>query len=82
MGMRESKIQRGDLLSTLKSTSLSGFGEKKFYIENIPGGEVSFSGGKFSLYEIIPWGMNFYTEKLPWGKILYIENHPERMCSI
>ena len=44
--------------ATLKSTSLSGFGEKKFYIENIPGGggEVSISGEKFSLYKIIPWG--------------------------
>ena len=30
--------------ATLKSTSLSGFGEKKFCIENIPGGGVLFQG--------------------------------------
>ena len=30
--------------ATLKSTSLSGFEEKKFYIENIPGGG---GGGRF-----------------------------------
>ena len=33
--------------STLKSTSLSGFGEKKSYTKNIPGGGGGGGGGEF-----------------------------------
>ena len=82
-GNERNKNPKGRSTSILKSISLSAFGEKKFYLENIPGGGFyMYFRGKFSLYKIIPWGMNFYIEKLPWGKILYTENHPERMFSI
>ena len=76
------KNPKGPSTSTLKSTSLSGFGEKKFYIENIPGGggRFLFQGESFLYIKLSPGDeFNFYIEKLAWGKILYKENHPERM---
>ena len=56
------------------------WGEEILY-RKYSGGKVSISGGKFSLYRIIPWG-EFLYRKTFVGKIFYIENHPERMFSI
>ena len=79
-GLRESKTPEGR--ATLKSVSFSGFGEKKFYVENIPGGRFSNSGESFLYIKSPPGGKNSSIEKLPWGKILYIENHPDGRFSI
>ena len=62
--------------ATLKFVSYSGFGEEKFYIENIPGGRFSILGGKFSLYKIIPLGIDSLYREPSGGKVFYIENLP------
>ena len=79
--------------ATLKSTSLSGFGEKRFYIENIPRGRFLFQG-EFSLYKIIPWGefLHVYRKtsvgedsphRKPSGEnVFYIENLPGGLFSV
>ena len=64
-GNERNKNPKGQ--ASFKSTSLSGFGEKKLYIENLPGGVFLFQG-EFSLYKIIPWGMNFYIENFRGGR--------------
>ena len=79
-GLRESKTPEGR--ATLKYVSFSELGEKKFYVENIPGGRFYILGESFLYIKSSPFGMNFSIEKLPWGKILYIENHPEGRFSI
>ena len=66
--MRVLQSKTSEERATLKFVSFSGFGEKKFYIENIPGGRFSILGGKFSLYRIIALGVDFYIGNLPWGR--------------
>ena len=46
-GNERNKNPKGRSTSTLKSTSLSAFGEKKFYLEIFGGGGDSISGESF-----------------------------------
>ena len=62
MGMSVLKSTTPEEQATSNYVSFSGFGEEKFYIEYR---RFFISGGKFSLYRIIPLEMNFYIKNLP-----------------
>ena len=56
MGMRDLQSKTPEEQAALKFVSFSGFGEKKFYIENIPGEGFLYQGESFLFIELSPLG--------------------------